>query len=247
MKPARYVRTCLHVTDKKGQASKVFLFARREIRFGRLFSKGEKVENDLVIAPEDDIQTVADKQGSLSLSRDGVKLQLDDRQVPMSLNDEEMKPGQSVVLKRRFTIEIGVGLSLRGEVYRAPTNVKRPDSGPGQLGVEGGHPYECVRMVREDTSGHTYVFLVRQIRLGTGPGDSIQVDDTDVAPGHATLMLSRGVLQIVAPREKAKVKVDGEVLETGKPMPLKIGAVIELGTTKIEFKVTTEEDFKVSA
>ena len=156
-----------------------------------------------------------------------------------------MKPGQSVPLKRRFTIDIGVGITLRGEVYRAPTSAKRPDSGPGQLGVEGGHPFECVRMVREDSSGHTYVFLVRQIRLGSGGGDSIQLDDTDVAPGHATLLLSRGVLQIVAPREKAKVKVDGETLETGKPRPLKLGSVIEVGQTTLRFEVTSESDFKV--
>lgn len=246
-KPARYVRTVLHVEEPNGRASKVFLFARREIRFGRMFSRGDKVENDLVIAPEDDIQTVADKQGSFSLTRDGVTLRLDDKVVPMSLNDEEMKPGQAVALKRRFTIDIGVGITLRGEVYRAPSSAKRAETGLGQLGIEGGHPYECVRMVREDSSGHTYVFLVRQIRIGTGPGDSIQLDDTEVAPGHASLFLARGVLQIVAPREKAKVKVDGEELQTGVPRPLKLGSVVELGDTTLRFEVTSESDFQVES
>jgi pSer/pThr/pTyr-binding forkhead associated (FHA) protein len=245
MKPSRYVRTCLHIQGNKGGESKVFLFARREIRFGRLFSKGDKVENDLVIAPEDEIQTVADKQGSLSLTRDGVSLQLNDKVVPMSVNDEELRAGQTVALKRRFTIDIGVGITLRGEVYRAPTSVKRPDT-PGQLGVEGGHPYECVKMVREDSSRHTYVFLVRQVRLGTGPADSIQLDDPDVASGHATLFLSRGVLQIVAPREKARVKIDGTLLEPGVPHPLKIGSTIELGSTKVRFEITSESDFQVA-
>ncbi|HZV01502.1 MAG TPA: FHA domain-containing protein [Planctomycetota bacterium] len=248
MKPARYVRTCLHIQTTRGEQQKIFLFARREVRFGRMFSRDEvKVENDLVIAPADDLQTMADKQGSFSLTREGVTVRLDDRKNPMSVNDEELKPGQTVLLKREFTIEIGVGIVLHGQVYRAPTTAKRPD-GPAQLGIEGGHPNECVKMVREgDDSGHTYVFLVRQIRLGSGQTDSIQLPGIGVAPGHATIQLSRGVLQIIAPRDKNKVKVDGQVLKAGVPHPLKLGAKILLGECLIRFEVVTEADFKIQA
>src|SRR5207244_312582 len=41
MKPARYVRTVLHVQTTRGELQKVFLFARREVRFGKLFSRDE--------------------------------------------------------------------------------------------------------------------------------------------------------------------------------------------------------------
>ncbi len=103
-------------------------------------------------------------------------------------------------------------------------------------------------MVREgDDSGHTYVFLVRQIRLGSGQTDSIQLPGIGVAPGHATIQLSRGVLQIIAPRDKNKVKVDGQVLKAGVPHPLKLGAKILLGECLIRFEVVTEADFKIQA
>lgn len=246
MKPARYVRTVLHVQTTRGEQQKVFLFARREVRFGKLFSRDEmKVENDLVIAPADDLQTVGDKQGSFSLSREGVAVRRDDRKVEMSVNDEELAPGQSALLKRQFTIEIGTGIALQGQVYRAPASVKRPE-GPAQLGIEGGHPNECVKMVREgDDSGHTYVFIVRQIRLGSGATDSIQLPGIGVAPGHATIQLSRGVLQIIAPRDKHKVKLDGQILKTGVPYPLKLGAKVLLGECLLRFEVTQESDFKI--
>jgi pSer/pThr/pTyr-binding forkhead associated (FHA) protein len=248
MKPARYVRTCLHVQTTTGERQKVFLLARREVRFGKLFSASEgKVDNDLIITPADDLQTVADKQGSLSLTRDGVSVRCDDRRIPMSVDDHELGPGQSVVLKREFTIEIGIGLVLEGQVYRAPAGAKRAD-GPPALGIEGGHPNECVKLVREgDDSGHTYVFLVRQIRLGSGQNDSIRLPGNGVAPGHAVIQLSRGVLQIVAPREKNKVKVDGVPLRTGVPYPLKLGAKILLGECLIRFEVCQESDFKIQA
>lgn len=246
MKPARYVRTVLHVQTTRGEHQKVFLFARREVRFGKLFSRDElKVENDLVLAPADDFQTVGDKQGSFSLTREGVTVRRDDRKIDLNVNDEELNPGQSVLLKREFTIEIGTGVNLQGQVYRAPATSKRPD-GPAQLGIEGGHPNECVKMVREgDDSGHTYVFLVRQIRLGSGQTDSIQLPGIGVAPGHAVIQLSRGVMQIIAPRDKNKVKLDGQTLKTGVPYPLKLGAKILLGECLLRFEVVQESDFKI--
>jgi hypothetical protein len=86
---------------------------------------------------------------------------------------------------------------------------------------------------------------VRQIRLGSGPSDSIQLPGNGVVPGHATIFLSRGTLQIVAPREKNKVKLDGEILKAGTPYPLKLGAKILLGECLVRFEVTAEADFKV--
>ena len=161
------------------------------------------------------------------------------------MNDEELAPGQSALLKREFTIEIGTGINLQGQVYRAPASTKRPD-GPAQLGIEGGHPNECVKMVREgDDSGHTYVFLVRQIRLGSGQTDSIQLPGIGVAPGHAVIQLSRGVMQIIAPRKKNKVKLDGQSLKPGVPYPLKLGAKILMGECLIRFEVVQESDFKI--
>jgi hypothetical protein len=244
MKPARYVRTILHVQTAKGEQEKIFLFARREVRFGRLFSRGDKVENDLVIAPADALQSVGDKQGTFALSRDGVTVQRNDKKVDLSVNDEELAPGQTVTLKRRFTIEIGTGIVFQGEAYRAPIKTQRT-AGPAQLGVEGGHPYECVRMSRDDSSHHTYVYLVRQIRLGSGATDSIKLPGHNVGPGHATIMLARGVLQIVAPRDKHKVKLDGQTLETGVATPLKLGSKILLGDCLIRFEVAAESDFQI--
>ncbi len=246
MKPARYMRTVLHVQTTKGEQQKIFLFARREVRFGKLFSRDElKVENDLVIAPADEFQTIGDKQGSFALTREGVTVRRDDRKIDLNVNDEELQPGQSALLKREFTIEIGTGITLTGTVFRAPATSKRPD-GPPQLGIEGGHPNECVKMVREgDDSGHTYCFLVRQIRLGSGQTDSIQLPGIGVAPGHAVIQLSRGVMQIIAPREKNKVKLDGQTLKVGVPYPLKLGSKILLGECLIRFEVVQESDFKI--
>jgi hypothetical protein len=245
-KPVRSGRTIMHV-DVGGEKKKVFIFARREVRFGKQGMKNEKVENELVLKPFDESQTIGDKQGALALSRESVTLRRDDRNVPLAIDERVMKPGESAALPRRFEMDIGEGsLTLKCQVYRSPSNVSRPES-HGQLGVEGGHPFECVRLEREDGVPHTYVFLVRQIRLGSGSGDAIEIPGA--SPGHCLLMLQKGLFSLVAPKEKVTL-VEGETekdLTPGEPTPLKVGMTIKIGDASILFEETREEHFEVHA
>ena len=58
----------------------------------------------------------------------------------------------------------GDDLAIDGRAFRSGT--LSDQKGPAQLGVKGGHPYECVRLERLNCP-HSYVFLVRMLRIGS--------------------------------------------------------------------------------
>ena len=250
-KPTRHNRVLLEVQDEAGKTiRKVFVFARREIRFGRTDRdpKTGKVINELALVPSSTEGTkIATEQGGLNLTRDGVEVQRwRQGEAEMLLDDEPIAKGQSKPLARHFTVAIGEGMLLDGRVFRSPSDVVLAE-GPPRLGVEGGHPFECVRLDRIYTN-HTYVFLVRMLRLGSGRNAPVRLDVPGVLEGHAQVLLKDGKYLILAPKGQVTLEPPGQEkfeLEAGIPAVLPINAKLGLGKATIVFRTPTEQDFEV--
>ena len=250
-KPTRHNRVLFEVQDEKGKTiRKVFVFARREIRFGRSDrdQKTGKVINELALVPSATEGTkIGLEQGGLNLTREGVVLQRwRQGEAEMLLDDEPIAKGQQKALQRHFTIQIGDGMLIDGRVFRSPSDVVLSE-GPPRLGIEGGHPFECVRLERVYTA-HTYVFLVRMLRLGSGKNVPVRIDVPGVLDVHAQILLKDGKYLILAPKGQVALEPPGAEkfeLEPGIPAVLPINAKLFLGQATIVFRTPTEQDFEV--
>jgi hypothetical protein len=242
MKPSRHARTLLEVKDQKDQLlRRVFLFTRREVRFGKVGrGKDGKMLNELVLtpAPGEDAE-VAEKQGGLALSREGVEIRRDGA-APMLLDGQPLEPGKARVLKGGFELIVGDDLAIDGRAFRSGT--LSDQKGPAQLGVKGGHPYECVRLERLNCP-HSYVFLVRMLRIGSEASAPLRLEVPGVQEGHAQVLLNDGKLQIVATRQNAKVYLGDVELEPGVPTNLAIDTEIKIGNAKVLFREAEDGDF----
>lgn len=245
MKPSRHKRTVFEIRNDKNQLiRKVFVFTRREVRFGnRAYSSQDETRmiNELTLIPSSREQAeIAEKQGGLGLTRDGVELRRDGG-AEMLLNDEPLEPGKAVDLKRRFKLKIGEGLEIDGRVYRSPSAVERTP-GPARLGMKGGHPFECVRLDRRKTP-HTYVFLVRMLRIGSEPFAPLRLTLPGVEQHHCQIMFSQGKFLIVAPKENAPVFLGDVEMDPGVAFPLEIDTTIKVGSCSLHFRVVDDGDF----
>lgn len=246
MKPSRHKRTVFEIRNAKNQlVRKVFVFTRREVRFGsQPYSSTDdtRMINELTLVPSPKEQAdVGEKQGGLALTRDGVELRRDGGD-HMFFNDEELAVGKAVGLKRRFKVRIGPGIEIDGRVYRSPSAVER-DRGPARLGMKGGHPYECVRLDRKRTP-HTYVFLVRMLRIGSEPFAPLRLTLPEVAESHCQIMFSQGKFLIVAPKADAPVFLGDVEMDPGVAFPLEIDTVIKVGQASLLFRVVEDSDFE---
>ncbi|MGE0712230.1 MAG: FHA domain-containing protein [Planctomycetota bacterium] len=243
MKPARHNRTVIEVYDQSDELiKKVFLFVRREVRFGN--KTGADVDetrllNEWALVPTaSENAEIGEKQGALALSGEGVELRRDGG-APMFLNDEEMQPGKPHLLKRAFELRIGEGLRLDGRVYRSPTAVERA-VGPAALGMKGGHPYECVRLDRLGTN-QSVVFMVRMLRIGSEPFAPLRLEVPGVVENHCQIMFSQGKFLIVSPKEPVLL---GDVeVDPGIAFPLEINTDVHVGHARLRFRVIDEGDF----
>ena len=111
--------------------------------------------------------------------------------------------------------------------------------------IEPGNPFECVVLER-DAVDHTYVFLVRMVRIGSERGAPLRLETEGVEENHVQILLSAGKYLAVAPRASAPVLLDEVELEPGVPTPLAINTEIWLGDTRLMFRETTEADFNPS-
>ena len=87
-----------------------------------------------------------------------------------------------------------------------------------RLGMKGGHPTECVRLDRKKAN-HTYVFLVRMLRIGCEPA---------------------------APKEEAPVFLGDFKMDPGVVYPLQIDTEIKIGEATLFFRVVEESDWETS-
>jgi len=245
MKPARHNRSVFDVYDADDELlQRVFVFVRREVRFGAVGVSPEddsRLLNEWVLVPaEHESAEIADKQGGLALTRDGVDVRRDGG-AEMLLNGEALQPGSPQALKRRFDLEVGERMTFDGRVYRSPSAVER-DLGPPRLGMKGGHPTECVRLDRVDTK-HTYVFLVRMLRIGSENFAPLRVDLPGVEESHCQIMFSQGKFLIVAPKANAPVFLGEVEVDTGIAFPLEINTDIHIGEARIRFRELNPQDF----
>lgn len=249
MKPSRHNRTVFELRHKDGKLlRKLFVFTRREVRFGSVsHTPGDesRMLNELPLRPTDkELTVISEKQGGFALTRDGVEVRRDGEE-HMLFNDEPMEAGKPESLKRRFTINIGEedGMRLDGRIYRSPTSISR-DDGPARLGMKGGHPVECVRFDRKKTN-HTYVFLVRMLRIGSEAAAPIRLGLKDVQENHCRILFSQGKFLIVAPKEDAATFLGDLEMEPGVIYPLQINTEISIGDARLLFRVVDEDDFDV--
>jgi hypothetical protein len=247
MKPSRHKRTVFELRAPDGSLlRKLFVFTRREVRFGgRTFSPDDETRmlNELTLAPNDkELVLISDKQGGLALTRDGVDVRRDGEEV-MYYNEEEMKPGESRPLQRRFKLRIGEeeGMLFDGRIYRSPTSVTL-EQGPPRLGMKGGHPAECVRLDRKKGK-HTYVFLVRMMRIGSEAAAPIRLGLPGVQESHCRILFSQGKFLIVAPKEDAPVFLGDFQCDPGVVYPLQIDTSIKIGEATLVFRVVEEADW----
>ncbi|MBL4849833.1 MAG: hypothetical protein JKY65_30260, partial [Planctomycetes bacterium] len=245
MKPARHNRTVLDVFDANDVLlQRVFVFVRREVRFGAIGHSPDdetRLVNEWVlhVAPHEAAE-IADKQGGLALTRDGVDVRRDGG-AEMLLNGESLEPGSPQPLRRRFDLEIGERMTFDGRVYRSPSAVEREEA-PPRLGMKGGHPTECVRLDRVDTE-HTYVFLVRMLRIGSESFAPLRIDLPGVAESHCQIMFSQGKYLIVAPKASAPVFLGDVEVDTGIAFPLEINTDVHVGDARLRFREATAADF----
>lgn len=245
MKPARHNRTVFDVYDADDELlQRVFVFVRREVRFGSVGVSPEdetRLLNEWVLVPAPhEAAEIADKQGGLALTRDGVDVRRDGG-ADMLLNGEALQPGSPQPLKRRFDLEVGERMTFDGRVYRSPSAVER-DLGPPRLGMKGGHPTECVRLDRVDTK-HTYVFMVRMLRIGSESFAPLRVDLPGVEESHCQIMFSQGKFLIVAPKANAPVFLGEVEVDTGIAFPLEINTDIHIGEARLRFREVAPKDF----
>jgi hypothetical protein len=251
MKPSRHNRTVLEVLDENEEITRqVFLFTRREVRFGSSSTDAEgKVKNELVLRTTlTEPNPISDEQGGLLLAREVIEIQRwRTGESAMSMDEDEIPAGERVPLRRSFDLRIG-DHKLEGRAYRSPSDVEAP-AGPPQLGMSGGHPYECVRLDRDGTM-HSYVFLVRMLRIGSEPGAPLRVNVPGVAENHVRIIFGGGKFSVVAPRADQKVIIeppgaDEVECEPGVPMPLSINAQIKIGQATLIFRVLQDSDFNL--
>ena len=92
-------------------------------------------------------------------------------------------------------------------------------------------------------SNHTYVFLVRMLRIGSEPAAPIRLGLPGVSPAHCRIMFSQGKFLIVAPKEDAPVFLGDLEMDPGVVYPLQINTEIQLGSAVLFFRVVDENDF----
>lgn len=246
MKPSRHKRAVLEARDAGGEViRRVFIFTRREVRFGsqsRDSSDRSRMINEWVMTPtaEDKVE-IGEKQGALVLTREAVDLRWDGGDV-MTLNSETMERGKPQQLKRRFQVGLGATMTFDGRVYRSPSSVAA-HGGPARLGMKGGHPYECARLDRLNTN-HSYVFLVRMLRIGSEEAAPLRLDVPGVEPHHCQIMFSQGKFQIVATKRDAPVSLGDVEMQPGAIYPLEINTAIHLGNASLLFREVREKDFE---
>jgi hypothetical protein len=243
MKPSRHARTVLEVKDARGElARRIFLFTRREVRFGKTGrGKDGKMLNELVLVPAPGEEAdVADKQGGLALSRDGVEIRRDGG-AEILLDGQKLEQGKARTLKGGFELIVGEDLTIEGRAFRSGTLAD--SKGPAQLGIKGGHPYECVRLDRVNCQ-HSYVFLVRMLRIGSEASAPLRLEMPGVQEGHAQLILNEGKFQVVATKQGAKVYLGEVELEPGVPTNLAIDTEIKIGNAKLAFREAEDGDFE---
>lgn len=250
MRPTRNNRTLLEVADFEGNIRRrVFLFTRREIRIGNSSRnpKTGKIVNELPLmtAPTESAK-LSTEQAGLNLTREGIDLQRWRMgEAAMYMDDEPIEPGDTVSLKRRFELRFGDDMNLEGRLYRSPSDVEIGD-GPPRLGMNGGHPCDCLRLERKHTN-HVYLWLIRRLKIGSSPNDTVYLKDMeDVDPNHVQILLKSGKYQILTPKSDATLELpNGDVvaLEPGVPATLPIDAKLLIGEAIITFRVVTEEDF----
>ena len=245
MKPSRHNRTVLDVLASDDTLLKrVFVFTRREVRFGAELADAEgKLINELALwARGDEAPGPSPKQGELALTRDGVEVHRSmDGATPMTYDGEPLELGDRRDLKRQFLLEVG-GIHLEGQVYRSPSDVE-PPSGPPQLGLKGGHPFECVVLERVGTP-HVYVFLVRMLRVGSEASAPLRLPELDA--GHLRLLFSAGKFQVVAPKAEVIAEpAEGEAvtLEPGVSQTLSTDTTLHAGDVRLRFRVVADDDF----
>lgn len=246
MKPSRHKRAVLEARDAGGEViRRVFIFTRREVRFGsrsRDPSDRNRMINEWVMTPtEADQVEIGEKQGALVLTREAVDLRWDGGDV-MTLNSEVMERGKPQQLKRRFQVGLGATMTFDGRVYRSPSSVAA-HGGPARLGMKGGHPYECARLDRVNTN-HSYVFLVRMLRIGSEAAAPLRLDVPGVESHHCQIMFSQGKFQIVAPKKDAPVSLGDVEMQPGAIYPLEINTAIHLGNASLLFREVREKDFQ---
>jgi len=246
MKPARHNRTVIEVYDAGDQLiRKIFIFVRREVRFGARTTSPEdetRMINEWALLPGPDelAEEIGDKQGALALTREGVDIRCDGG-APMYLNGEVILPAKPQPLRRSFELQVDVGIDFEGRVYRSPSAVER-DLGPPRLGMKGGHPVECVRLDRQ-TTNHSYVFLVRTLRIGSDDLAPLHVPVPGVAKSHCQILFSQGKFLIVTPQEPVML---GDVeMDPGIAFPLEINTDIMIGEARLRFRVVEgDADFQ---
>ncbi|MDF1660277.1 MAG: hypothetical protein P1V97_00795 [Planctomycetota bacterium] len=246
MKPSRHKRAVLEARDAAGEViRRVFIFTRREVRFGsqsRDSSDRSRMINEWVMTPtEDDQVDIGEKQGALVLTREAVDLRWDGGDV-MTLNSETLERGKPQQLKRRFQVGLGATMTFDGRVYRSPSSVAA-HGGPARLGMKGGHPYECARLDRVNTN-HSYVFLVRMLRIGSEDAAPLRLDVPGVESHHCQIMFSQGKFQIVATKRDAPVSLGDVEMQPGAIYPLEINTAIHLGNASLLFREVREKDFE---
>lgn len=243
MKPCRYPRTLLEVRDQDQQLiHKVFLFTRREVRFGAApKDPNARIRNEWILTPSSsEAVTISEQQGALTLGRGGVDLRYDGG-CAMTIDGQAMEPGRPQGLSRRFELVFGDSMSFEGRVYRSPTTI-RLGQGPAHLGMKGGHPYECLRLKRVGVP-QTVVFLVRLLRIGSGLNTPLRLDQAGVDDAHCQIMLSDGHYVLIAPRAESPVFVNDQELPAGQRRILEINTDIRIGSARLHFREAQEPDF----
>lgn len=235
----------LEVRNEQGTlVRRVFVFARREVRFGNAaFEPGKEYRmlNELVLSPwpKEDAE-IGLTQGAFMMASEGVFVRRG-KGAPMTLNARRLEPTKPAPLANKFLLTFGSSLELHGQVYKAnnPKNVKHEVV---RLGMKGGHPFECVVMERE-AARHTYVFLIQSLRIGSDDKSPLRLDIPGVQPGHCQIMLSRGRLYIGAGRPDAPVFLDDVQIQPGVATPLRVNTVLSIGEARLLYREVAESDF----
>lgn len=225
------------------QAGRLFLFAGPRLRFGRNRARDDGArENDLLLRafprhPREAASRVKERTGNVSgqhgaflLTKDGVAVR-DTSTLGTKLDGKRLPEGEVVPFAEQFVLEVADAVGLRGSVYRADVDLD-------------GHPVAAVRLERtRDGEHHTYVWIVREVSIGSGPEDAIglpaQLDDeveTGVLPSHARLLARDGRFVLTPTREGGRVEVGGfGPVGAGVQVTLEDGAEVRLGDLRLRF------------
>ncbi|MCO5164971.1 MAG: FHA domain-containing protein [Planctomycetes bacterium] len=241
--PGDAVRARLDVT-LGGQSGRLFLFAGPRLRFGRNRARdGAARENDLLLRAfprhareaaslvQGRTRNVSGHHGALILTRDGVAVR-DASTLGTTLDGRRLTKGEVTPLPEAFVLEVADAVGLRGRVYRADVDLD-------------DHPVAAVRLERtRDGEHHTYVWVVREVSVGSGPDDAICLPaETGLLPGHARLVARDGRFFLTPTREDAQVEVQGfGPAGAGVQVALEDGVEVRLGALALAFASVTDDD-----